>query len=151
MDWWASKGRAPILDGHVVRVIRAMQGHPESPHGREKFCNHVIKEQKFTPTTHELCLYSGIWHGEKCYFKCQVDDFEFAAPLVDLAHKFYDGLDDHLTMPIKRQGMVTLFNRAYISTETYIEKMGAKYLTMWHKEILLLVERPLPVPTNTHS
>jgi hypothetical protein len=60
-------------------------------------------------------------------------------------------------MPIKRQGIVTLFNgidvlqsRHYIkiSAETYIEKIGAKYLTEWGKEFLQVADRPLPIPTN---
>ena len=117
----------------------------------------MIKTHNFQPTTHEPCLYKGIWQGEQCYFKPQVDDFEFATPSMKLAHSFYDAIDDHLTMPIKRQGLVTLFNgvdilqsRHYIkmSAETYIEKMGAKYLEMWHKEVPLMTERPLPMPSH---
>ncbi|KAL7489456.1 hypothetical protein ACHAW6_015066 [Cyclotella cf. meneghiniana] len=90
----------------------------------------MIKEHNFKPTTHEPCLYSGIWHGEKCYFKQQGDNFEFTATSVTLAHN----------IPIKRHGLVTLFNgvnvlqtRYYIklSAETYIQKMGSKYLSMW--------------------
>jgi len=26
--------------------------------------------------------------------------------------------------------------------------MGAKYLDMWHKEVQMMAERPLPIPTN---
>eukprot|EP00804_Cyclotella_cryptica_P030736 CCRYP_009176-RA/>CCRYP_009176-RA protein AED:0.05 eAED:-0.06 QI:0/-1/0/1/-1/1/1/0/645 len=156
-EWWLHQGREPIPEGYVIPVMRAMQGHPESPRLWEKWCDQMIKTHKFTPTTHEPCLYTGIWQGEKCYFKCQVDDFEFAAPSIKLAHMFYDALDDHLSMPIKRQGLVSLFNgidvqqtRNYIkiSAETYIEKMGSKYLELWHKEIPLTAERPLPIPTH---
>ncbi|KAL7489869.1 hypothetical protein ACHAW6_016196 [Cyclotella cf. meneghiniana] len=156
-EWWVHQGRDPIPEGYVIPVMRAMQGHPESPRLWEKWCDQMIKTHQFTPTTHEPCLYTGVWHGEKCYFKRQVDDFEFAAPSNKLAHLFYDALDDHLTMPIKRQGMVTLFNgidiqqtRHYIkiSAETYIEKMGTKYLELWHKEVPMTAERPLPIPTH---
>eukprot|EP00804_Cyclotella_cryptica_P016569 CCRYP_020523-RA/>CCRYP_020523-RA protein AED:0.25 eAED:0.37 QI:0/0/0/1/1/1/2/0/309 len=78
-------------------------------------------------------------------------------PSITLATSFYDAIDDHLSMPIKRQGLVSLFNgidvlqsRHYIklSAETYIKKMGAKYLDMWHKEVQMMAERPLPIPTN---
>ena len=156
-DWWIHQGKPPIPEGYVIPVMRAMQGHPESPRLWEKWCDKMIKSHQFKPTTHEPCLYTGIWHGEKCYFKRQVDDFEFAAPSSKLAHLFYDAIDDHLTMPIKRQGLVTLFNgidiqqtRHYIkiSAETYIEKMGSKYLELWHKEVPLTTERPLPIPTH---
>ena len=30
-SWWRSKGRPPIPDGYGVRVLKAIQGHPESP------------------------------------------------------------------------------------------------------------------------
>eukprot|EP00804_Cyclotella_cryptica_P012200 CCRYP_009883-RA/>CCRYP_009883-RA protein AED:0.21 eAED:0.21 QI:0/-1/0/1/-1/1/1/0/337 len=156
-EWWIHQGNPPIPDGYVIPVRRAMQGHPESPRLWEKWCDNVIKQHHFTPTMHEPCLYTGIWHGKKCYFKRQVDDFEFGTSSVSLANSFYDAIDDHLTMTIKRQGLVTLFNgvdilqsRNYIkiSAETYIEKMGAKYLDMWHKEVQMMAERPLPIPTN---
>jgi hypothetical protein len=156
-EWWIHKGNPPIPDGYVIPVRRAMQGHPESPRLWEKWCDKMIQEHHFTPTTHEPCLYTGIWQGEKCYFKRQVDDFEFATSSISLANSFYDAIDDHLTMPIKRQGLVTLFNgvdilqsRNYIkiSAETYIEKMGSKYLEMWHKEVQMMAERPLPIPTH---
>lgn len=30
--WWVhSKGRNPILEGHVIQVLAAMQEHPEAP------------------------------------------------------------------------------------------------------------------------
>ena len=74
-----------------------------------------------------------------------------------LANEFYDDIDDHLSIPIKQQGMVTLFNgidvlqlRYYmkISAEAYIEKMGAKYLEMWHKEVPMMAECPVPIVTH---
>ncbi|KAL7474540.1 hypothetical protein ACHAW6_000511 [Cyclotella cf. meneghiniana] len=129
------QGREPIPEGHVIPVMWAMQG-PESP---------------------RLWGNAGIWQGEKCYFTRQVDDFKFAAPSMKLAHSFYDAIDDHLSLPIKQQGMVTLFNgidiqqlRHYIkiSAETNIEKMGAKYLELWHGEVPLMAELPLPIPTH---
>jgi KUP system potassium uptake protein len=156
-DWWVAKGNGEIPAGHVIPVMRAMQGHPESPRLWEKWCDKMVKDLKFSPTTHEPCLYHGFIKGHKCYFKRQVDDFELAAPNHEIANFFYDEVDDFLTMPIKRQGIVTLFNgidilqsRQYIkiSAETYIEKMGAKYLSEWGKDFLQVAERPLPIPTN---
>eukprot|EP00804_Cyclotella_cryptica_P013246 CCRYP_007032-RA/>CCRYP_007032-RA protein AED:0.39 eAED:0.39 QI:0/0/0/0.5/1/1/2/0/451 len=156
-EWWVYLGDPPIKEGYVIPVKRAMQGHPESPRLWEKWCDKMIQHHQFKPTMHEPCLYKGVWHGKTCYFKRQVDDFEFATSSITLATSFYDAIEDHLTMPIKRQGLVSLFNgvdvlqtRHYIklSAETYIEKMGAKYLDMWHKEVQMMAERPLPIPTN---
>jgi hypothetical protein len=156
-DWWVAKGRGEIPDGMVIPVMRAMQGHPESPRLWEKWCDKMVKELQFKPTTHEPCLYSGYIRGHKCYFKRQVDDFELAAPNPQIANEFYDAIDDFLTMPIKRQGIVKLFNgidvlqsRYYIkiSAETYIEKLGTKYMAEWGKDLLQVADRPLPIPTN---
>eukprot|EP00804_Cyclotella_cryptica_P003795 CCRYP_008951-RA/>CCRYP_008951-RA protein AED:0.18 eAED:0.18 QI:0/0/0/1/0/0.5/2/0/368 len=155
-EWWVHNRHEPIPDGYVIPVMRTMQGHPKSPRLWEKWCNNMVKSHNFKPTTHEPCLYSGIWNGEKCNFKRQVDHFEFATPSMKLVYAFYNAIDD-LSMPIKRQGMVTLFNgidvlqlRYYIkiSAETYIEKMGAKYLEMWHTEVRMIAERPLLIPTH---
>jgi hypothetical protein len=99
-EWWIHQGNAPIPEGYMIPVRRAMQGHPESPRLWEKWCDKMIQHHQFKPTTHKPCLYTGIWHGKKCYFKRQVDGFEFAAPSIHLATSFYDAIDDHLSMTI---------------------------------------------------
>ena len=66
-------------------------------------------------------------------------------------------LDDKLFMPMKRMGMITLFNgidflqsRHYIKIfcQMYIEKMCAKYLLTWMKDLKDVANRPLPVPRS---
>ena len=79
-DWWASKGRPPIPPGYVIPVLKAMQGHPESPRLWERHVDKIIRDIGFTPTTHEPCLYSGIIGGQRVLFMRQVDDFAIAAP-----------------------------------------------------------------------
>jgi hypothetical protein len=112
----------------------------------------------FKPTVHEPCLYEGTINGERCVFKRQVDDFALATALPEIAHKFFDLFDDELTMPMKRMGLITLFNgvdilqsRYYIkmSCKTYIEKMSTKHLLEWMTESCLrdMSNRPLPIPT----
>jgi hypothetical protein len=68
-EWWRAKGRGEIPAGTVIPVMRAMQGHPESPRLWEKWCDNMVKTLKFKPTTHEPCLYFGYLRGHKCYFK----------------------------------------------------------------------------------
>jgi hypothetical protein len=31
IEWWEHKGNPPIPPGHIIPVLSAMQGHPESP------------------------------------------------------------------------------------------------------------------------
>jgi hypothetical protein len=155
-EWWTAKDLGPLDHDAVIPVMRAMQGHPESSRLWEKHCDKFIRSIGFTPTIHEPCLYVGEIDGEKCIFKRQVDDFAIACKSAETAHKFYDMIDDHLSMPIKRMGFVTLFNgidvlqsRYYvkISCETYIEKFCMKYLTTWLKDTPISV-RPTPMPSS---
>jgi hypothetical protein len=142
-EWWAARGREPIPEGYVIPVMPAMQGHPESSRLWEKHCDKIVKKLGFKPTVHEPCLYDGIIDGERCIFKRQVDDFALATVLPEIAHKFFDLFDNELTMPMKRMGLITLFNgvdilqsRYYIkmSCETYSEKMSTKHLSEWMTE-----------------
>jgi hypothetical protein len=155
-DWWLARGYGTLDADDVIPVMRAMQGHPESSRLWEKHCDKFIRAIGFTPTTHEPCLYIGVIDGQKCIFKRQVDDFALACKTEETANKFYDMIDEHLSMPIKRMGLVTLFNgidvlqsRYYIkiSCETYIEKFCMKYLLTWLKDTPISA-RPTPMPTT---
>ena len=85
-EWWVHRGNEPIPEGWVLPVLKAMQGHPESPRLWEKHCDKIIREMGFTLTTHEPCLYWGMAKGQKCYFMRQVDDFAVAARDAEAAH-----------------------------------------------------------------
>jgi hypothetical protein len=87
----------------------------------------------------------------------QVDDFAIAAPDQHTADILMDLLDDQLTMPIKRQGLLDMFNgvdvvqtKHYIKLDchTYIEKLSAKYLATWMNKIPLSDNRPTPLPSD---
>jgi len=97
IDWWASKGRPPIPPGRVIPVLKAMQGHPESPRLWERHVDKIIRDIGFTPTTHEPCLYSGIVCGQRVLFMRQVDDFAIAAPSESIANIVFDMIDNKLT------------------------------------------------------
>jgi hypothetical protein len=136
--------------------MKAMQGHPESSRLWEKHCDKFIRSIGFTPTIREPCLYVGEINGERYIFKCQVDEFALACKSAITTHKFYGMIDDHLSMPIKQMGLVTLFNgidilqsRYYvkISCEPYMEKFCMKYLLTWLKDTTISA-RPTPMPTS---
>ncbi len=110
-DWWTIHlKRPPIPNGHVIPVLSAMQGHPESPHLWEKHANTILREVGLIPTIHKPCLYSGIIDGKRIIFKHQVDDFAIAAQDKRTADILLDMLDDCLSIPIKRQGYLDMFN-----------------------------------------
>ena len=78
-QWWESKGHSPIPKGYVLPVRGALQGHPESPRLWATLINGILTNDfKLTHTTHEPCLYSGTFAGEKISFLRQTDDFAIA-------------------------------------------------------------------------
>ena len=134
-----------------------MQGHPEASRLWEKHIDRIVRQLGFKPTTHEPCLYEGYVRGERCIFKRQVDDFALATNDAATAHAFFDSIDDALTIPMKRFGLVTLFNGCDIiqsryfvkmSVETYIGKISEKHLINWMHEHKDLAALPLPIPTS---
>ena len=139
--WWVThKKRPPIPDGGVIPILLAMQGHLESPWLWEKHADAILRICGLVPTIHESCLYSGIVEGKRVIFKCQVDNFAVAAPDKRTANVLLDMLDDKLTIPMKRQGFLDMYNginvlrtRHYIkvSCTFYLNKICEKYMLSW--------------------
>jgi hypothetical protein len=134
-----------------------MQGHPESPHLWEKHADAILRGLGLTPTTHEPCLYSGKVAGKRVIFKRQVDDFAIATANEKLANILLDLLDNELCIPLKRQGLLIMFNginvtqtRDYIKIDchTYADKFCKKYLHTWLQKVPLTENRPTPLPTD---
>jgi hypothetical protein len=157
-EWWENyKGNPPIPPGHVIPVLSAMQGHPESPRLWEKHADVILCKLGLTPTIHEPCLYSSIINGKRIVFMRQVEDFVIAAPDQHMADILLAQLDKKLMMPIKRQGLLDMFNgvdivqmKYYIKIDchTYINKFCAKYLTTWMTKVTLSGNRPTPLPSD---
>ena len=84
-----------------------------------------------------MSLYAGMYRGERVLLKRQVDDFELATSKPMIARVVFYGVDDYPTFPLKRMGLVTLFNgidveqtRDYtkISVETYLERVCENHM-----------------------
>jgi hypothetical protein len=157
-EWWVKhKKQTPIPSGHVIPVLSAMQGHPASPQLWEKHADAILQELGLTPMVHEPCLYSGTVASKCVILKRQVDDFAIAAPDKKTADILLDLLDDQLSIPLKRQGLLDMFNgvnvvqtRDYIKIDchTYIDTFCAKYLNSWLGKVPLSESRPTPLPTD---
>ena len=150
-SWWTDHlGNPPIPEGHVIPVNRALQGHPESPRLWEKHIDAILRKLGLTPTIHEPCLYSGIINNERILFMRQCDDFACAAPNSTTCQMLFDMIDDHLDLPLKPLGLISLFNgvdihqtKHYIklSVKTWIEKICEKYPWLFHSST---PQTPLP-------
>ncbi len=146
-EWWVKhKKRLPIPPNHVIPILLAMQGHLESPHLWEKHADTILRELGLTPTVHEPCLYLGIINSQRVISKHQVDDFAIAALDAKTADILLDMLDDKLTIPIKRQGFLDMYNgidvyqtRDYIkiASTSFVDKCCDKYINTWMKTYMM--------------
>ncbi len=102
--------------------------------------------------------YSGVIYKKRIILKRQVDDFAIAAPDERTANILLDMLNKKLTMPIKQQGLLDMFNgidvtqtKHYIKIgcHTYADKFCAKYLDSWLHTIPTTANQPTPLPINS--
>jgi len=95
--------------------------------------------------------------GERVLLKHQVDDFAVALAKQRTCDLVFDMIDDRLMLPLKRLGLVDLFNgldveqtRDYIkiSCQTYIDKTSEKHIAKWMTNFDVPVNRPTPLPSR---
>jgi hypothetical protein len=156
--WWVNhKKLPPIPPGHVIPVLSAMQGHPESPRLWVKYADKILCKIGLTPTVHEPCLYSGIINDIQVLFMQQVDDFAIAAPDARTSNILMDLIDNCLKIPIKCQGYLDMYNRVDIlqtryyikmSIQIYIDKKFEPYFSMWMKTSYPTPARSTPLPSD---
>jgi hypothetical protein len=134
-----------------------MQGHPESPRLWEKHADAILCDLGLTPTTHKPCLYSGTIAGKWVIFKCQFDNFAIVAPDEKTADILLNLVNYQLFIPLKRQGLLDMFNSIditqmqdyiKINCHTYINKFCEKYLNTWLNKVPMTENQPTPLPTN---
>ena len=154
-EWWTNHLKKDLIPpGYIVPVLKAMQGHPESPRLWEKHADRILRDLGLTPTVHEPCLYSGVYNGKRVLFLRQVDDFAIAAPDEKTSDMLMDLIDEKLSEPIKRQGYLDLYNgvdilqtRHYIklNVKTFIEKVFEKHIETWMKTSYPTPNRSTPI------
>ena len=90
-------------------------------------------------------------------FKCQVNNFAVAAPDERTANVLVDMIDNKLTIPMKRQGFLDMYNgidvlqtRHYIkiSCTSYLNKIFEKYLLTWMRNYTSTDDQPTSLPTD---
>jgi hypothetical protein len=67
-EWWANKGRPPIPAGHVIPILKNLQGHPEAPRQWSKHIDSILQEFSFVPTVHAPCIYRATINGKPFFF-----------------------------------------------------------------------------------
>jgi hypothetical protein len=158
-EWWTThKKQPPILSGHMIPILSAMQGHLELLRLWEKHVDAILQELGLTPMIHEPCLSSGIIDGKRIIFMRQVDDFAIATPDAHNAGFLLDMLDDKLSIPLKHQGHLDMYNGVdilqthhyiHLSCTSFIGKISAKYLSTCMKHMYASSTCPTPFPTDS--
>ena len=131
-EWWEHKGYTPLQPSQrVMRVKKALQGHPESPRLWAKLIDKIIKTLGFQACHHEPCLYvNKNYKGEKLYFLRQVDDFSISAKTVTIANEIIEKINSKMTIDIKSLGIVNRFNGVDIQqTRKFIKIYNKTYIT----------------------
>ena len=105
-EWWVHhKQREPFPDDYVLPVLKALQGHPESPRAWATLINKILVDKiRLNPTTHEPCLYHGYYNGEEVLFIRQVDDFAVASKNEATCMAIIEAINKEMTIDIKDLG-----------------------------------------------
>ena len=143
-QWYENKFKKKIPDGHVVKVRRALQGHPEAARLWSQLIDKLLREKlHLKPTTHEPCLYSGKYDNTDVLFLRQVDDFAIACPEEKIAKGMIDEINNYMSVQIKYLGLLTRYNgvdvdqrREYIQiyNTTYIDKILKGHKKSWMRD-----------------
>jgi hypothetical protein len=95
--------------------------------------------------------------GKRIIFKQQVNDFAITAPDKRTVNILLNMINDSLSIPMKRQGYLDIYNRIdviqiwdYIKVlcKTFNIKICEKYLVSWMKNFTSTDNRPTPLPSN---
>jgi hypothetical protein len=69
LAWWIEHLKLPpIPKGHVIPILSAMQGQPESPWLWEKHADAILRDIGLIQTFHEPCLYTGRFNNNRVIF-----------------------------------------------------------------------------------
>ena len=157
--WYRSKfpDKPSLPDDYVLRVRKALQGHPESPRLWATLIDNLLKKLNLQPCTHEKNLYYTNNYnntGKKILFLRQVDDFAIACEDKELADTVIQDINSKMSIEIKHLGVITRYNGVDIDQRReFIQLHAATYINklITQHEWLLTDETPmhtLPLPMD---
>eukprot|EP00980_Cylindrotheca_fusiformis_P020335 scaffold7349_cov135-Cylindrotheca_fusiformis.AAC.1 len=156
-DWWTNHLKnPPIPKGHVIPVLRNLQGHPEAPRLWSRHIDKIIRnELGFKATTHEPCLYFKLnAEGKPILLLRQVDDFLIAGPTEAECQAIRQQIQTKVTNPLNDLGTIKRFNGLDVEqTSTYVKIYCQSYIEKivehhgWTNE----QHHNLPIPMRNDS
>jgi hypothetical protein len=158
-DWWENcLGCAPIPKGCILKVNKALQGHPEAPQLWHKHIYKILKDELGfkAATTHETCIYQKKVDGNLVILLRQVDDFSVASTNPVYCEKIRQDIEARMQNPLHDLGIIKLFNSinilqahdfVKISCETYIDKIVSHH--GWQDKVTS--NQPIPMGADSES
>ena len=104
-EWYQQWYNKQIPEGYVLPVKRALRGHQQAQRSWGKVVDRIMRNKiKLTSTTHEPCLYYGVFKGKQVLFLRQVDDFAVAAKDNTACQEVIKAINNELSIDIKDLG-----------------------------------------------
>jgi hypothetical protein len=156
-QWYKTKGKGDIPEGYVLKVKRALQGHPEAARLWSVLIDKLIKEKLgLRATTHEPCLYSGKYNGSEVLFLRQVDDFAIACSDESIAKDMIAKINSFMSVQIKYLGLLTRYNGVDVDQrKEYIKIYNTTYIDkILHGHRTWIEDKPchtLPIPMKSEA
>ena len=156
-QWWEEElKRPPIPDGYVIPILKALQGHPESPRLWDKHISKMLtKDLGFKATIHEPCLYYKYDdNGGITLILRQVDDFLVANKDNKECDRIGAMIQERMINPLNNLGTIRKFNGVnieqtqsynHVHCKTYINKI-VEHHGWQHLET---ANKPVPMRTDT--
>jgi deoxyuridine 5'-triphosphate nucleotidohydrolase len=124
--------RKIIHPGTVMRVKKALQGHPESPRLWAQLIDKIIQDLNLRPCKHEPNLYYSDNYmntGKRVLFLRQVDDFAVSCQDRQTAQDVISQINGKMTIEVKELGTIDRFNGIDVDqTRDYIKLYNATYI-----------------------
>ena len=149
-QWYRARypNRKEIPPGFVLRVKKALQGHPESPRLWAQLIDKIIHQLNLNHCKHEPNLYFTNDYrgtGKTVLFMKQVDDFAVSCEDRETAQAVILAINEKMTIDVKELGLLTRFNGVDVTqTRHYIKLSNAVYIQKILKNHPWLNDDPYP-------
>ena len=152
--WYKDKypERPALPDDYVLKVKKALQGHPESPRLWATLIDRLLKKLNLKPCTHEPNLYYTNNYnntGKTVLFLRQVDDLAIACQDKELADMVIQNINDKMSIEIKHLGEISRYNGVDIDQRReYIKIHNATYISKLEHQHKWLAEDTTPIHSH---
>lgn len=155
-NWWTLHLNCPpIPPDHVVPVLKAVQGHPESPRLWERHIDVILSAFGFIPMVHKPCLYSGKVNGAHVLFISRFMSLLWL--LLILGHwRFFavclmTNLWCHSCTRVSSLYILAIDQTQHyvkIICCTYVDCVCEKHISTWLKDRKISADNPVLLPST---